>query len=129
LALKTVLIGFHRSDIIGRNCKFLQGIYEPSEKQQQSIDKMREALRTGKRLTPTLLTNYRNDGSSFVNLLTMKPLFDQHNNYRFVVGLQHELPFKDLSEITEEMQKMIMSDTSPTSLKLLEILPDRIFVD
>ena len=37
------------------------------------------------------LTNYRRDGTTFQNLLSLVPVFDTHGVYRFVVGLQFEV--------------------------------------
>ena len=37
------------------------------------------------------LTNYRRDGTTFQNLLSLVPVFDTHGVYRFIVGLQFEV--------------------------------------
>jgi hypothetical protein len=116
-------------EIIGRNCKFLQGSYTPCAKQLRSLRVISDALMNAKRLAPILLTNFMKDGTPFVNLLTMKPIFDQHRAYRYVVGLQYKLPYATLDEISDEMRERILIDTSPLTLKLLKIIPDDIFVE
>ena len=63
------LTGYERRDVIGRNCRFLQG----DETDQQEVDKIRHAIKTGSSVTVELL-NYRKDGSRFWNRLSLSPL-------------------------------------------------------
>ena len=37
------------------------------------------------------VTNYRKDGSSFVNVLTIHPVHDSDNEYRFSIGILSDL--------------------------------------
>jgi len=79
------------AEIIGQNCKFLQqkenAIIE-AEKEQRLL--LTEALRDAKPVK-VVLTNYRKNGEKFLNLLSMKPIFDQLGNYRYVVAIQFEV--------------------------------------
>jgi hypothetical protein len=120
--------GYDRCEIIGKNCKFLQGNQKPCELQRQNIGKIRQTLHEEKQLTPTLLTNYKKDGTSFVNMLTMKPIFDQYNECRFVIGIQHELPYTNLIEVVN-MRPYVSETYLMLSTKLLELLPDQIVMD
>ena len=36
------------------------------------------------------ITNYRKDGSSFVNLLSLRPVHDSNGVYRFCIGVQFD---------------------------------------
>jgi PAS domain S-box-containing protein len=80
------IAGYEKSEIIGRNCRFLQD--ETAEK--ESIQLMRTALREAKPVK-VYITNVTKDGKHFRNLLAMKPLFDQHGRYRYVLGCQFSL--------------------------------------
>ena len=55
-----LMTGYTRGEIIGHNCRFLQG----EDRDQPEIDQVREALRERKPVTVTL-RNYRKDGSLF----------------------------------------------------------------
>ena len=65
------LTGYPDSDVIGRNCRFLQG----PETSPEAIAKLRAAVSEGRSLTIELL-NYRKDGSSFWNQLYISPVCD-----------------------------------------------------
>lgn len=80
---------FHRttqygmSDVIGRNCRFLQG---PGTN-PLSVRRIRAQLEAGKEHFETLL-NYRRDGSPFMNLLLCAPLIDSRGTVRYFLGAQ-----------------------------------------
>jgi hypothetical protein len=99
-----------------------------SDKQERNLRTLSRSLKDAKHLAPILLTNYKKDGTSFVNLLATKPIFDQNHSYRYVIGLHCRLPFSHLDEITDEVRDNILEDSSPSQLKLLKIIPDQIYV-
>ncbi|KAM0425819.1 hypothetical protein ACHAPT_009070 [Fusarium lateritium] len=80
---------FHRTTqygmnfAIGRNCRFLQGPRTNSF----SVRRIREKLEAGQEHCETFL-NYRRDGSPFVNLLMVAPLFDSRGIVRYHLGAQ-----------------------------------------
>ena len=61
------------------------------------------------------LTNYKKSGELFQNLLSMKPVFDADNIYRYVIGVQFEI--KDDSNLK---QRLVQLD------KLLRLLPSKL---
>ncbi|KAI1097459.1 hypothetical protein F4804DRAFT_171401 [Jackrogersella minutella] len=69
--------------VLGRNCRFLQGPYT----NLSSVRRIREHLEAGKEHCETLL-NYRRDGSPFMNLLMVAPLFDIRGVVRYHIGAQ-----------------------------------------
>ncbi len=65
------LIGYTQEEIIGRNCRFLQGeATDPA-----AIEEIRRALRAQEDVHLELV-NYRKDGSSFWNALFVSPVID-----------------------------------------------------
>ncbi|KAI8627742.1 hypothetical protein F5Y19DRAFT_164318 [Xylariaceae sp. FL1651] len=77
---------------LGRNCRFLQG----PKTAPSSIRRLRETLVVGKEHCETLL-NYRRDGSVFMNLLMITPLYDNRGVIRYYLGAQ-----VDVSGLVEE---------------------------
>ncbi|KAM0327729.1 hypothetical protein ACHAQA_006024 [Verticillium albo-atrum] len=69
--------------VIGRNCRFLQG----PKTNPFSVQRIREKLLAGKECYETFL-NYRRDGSPFMNLLMMAPLYDSRGTIRYFIGAQ-----------------------------------------
>ncbi|TQV98438.1 PAS-like protein [Cordyceps javanica] len=69
--------------VIGRNCRFLQGpCTNPF-----SIKRIREKLEAGVEHYETFL-NYRRDGSPFMNLVMLAPLYDSRGTIRYFIGAQ-----------------------------------------
>ncbi|KAI5205360.1 hypothetical protein E4T39_03070 [Aureobasidium subglaciale] len=75
--------GYQKDFVIGRNCRFLQGPKTSSA----SVHRLIEALRAGQEVTETLL-NYRRNGTPFMNLLMIAPLYDNKGTVRYFVGAQ-----------------------------------------
>ncbi len=77
------LTGYARDDVIGRNCRFLQG--------RNTDPKMRGRLRAAiEQRTEALvqITNYRRDGSEFENIVFLMPIFDAAGELLYVLGSQ-----------------------------------------
>ena len=106
--------GYMRSEITGQNCRFLQ-TGEICE--QDVIDKLSAALSSAVPVK-VAITNYRKDGSTFLNLLAMKPIFDTRGKYRFVIGVQF-----DVTSEGDKITKINLIDD------LLSILPNVVFCE
>ncbi|KAF9870843.1 hisactophilin c49s mutant phototropin phy3 fusion protein [Colletotrichum karsti] len=80
---------FHRTTqygmnyVIGRNCRFLQG----PKTNPFSVKRLRDKILAGKEHYETFL-NYRRDGSPFMNLLMVAPLYDSRGTVRYFIGAQ-----------------------------------------
>lgn len=79
------LTGFDPEEIVGRNCRFLQGPQTDSA----DIDIIRNAIRNQSDCRVTLL-NYRRDGSSFYNDLVITPIRDSQGTVTHFVGVQND---------------------------------------
>ncbi len=64
------LTGYERSEVLGRNCRFLQG---PGTN-REDVDKVRAAIARLDAIEIDLL-NYKKDGSTFWNRLLLSPVF------------------------------------------------------
>lgn len=80
----TELCEYEPDEVIGRNCRFLQG----PKTSKQSTQKIRSALANGEGCEVEI-TNYRKSGSSYLIKLKIEPLFtDNSKAPRFYVGTQ-----------------------------------------
>ena len=77
------MTGYDASEVLNRNCRFLQG---PGTN-RADVAKVRDAVRTGERVTVRLL-NYRKDGSEFWNLLTVAPVKLADGTVAKFIGVQ-----------------------------------------
>ena len=69
--------------VLGRNCRFLQG----PRTDGASVRRIRERLAAGREHCETFV-NYRRDGSPFMNLLMVAPLYDSRGVVRYHIGAQ-----------------------------------------
>jgi phosphoserine phosphatase RsbU/P len=83
------LTGFSAAEVIGRNCRFLQGPGTDPE----SVAILRTAIRERRAVTVTLL-NYRKNGTPFWNRLSITPVHDAAGTVTHFIGVQ--------SDVTEE---------------------------
>jgi PAS domain S-box-containing protein len=74
---------YGRDYVIGRNCRFLSG----PKTSRRAIERMRQAMKNGQEVCETLV-NYRRDGSPFMNLLMIAPLYDNKGVIRYFIGCQ-----------------------------------------
>ncbi|MED6121020.1 Phototropin-2 [Stylosanthes scabra] len=101
------MTGYASKDVIGRNCRFLQG----PETDMDEVAKIRDAARNGKSYCGRLL-NYKKDGTPFWNLLTITPIKDDNGNTIKFIGMQVEV-----SKYTEGLsEKVLRPNGLPTSL-------------
>lgn len=93
-----LISGYSREEIVGRNCRFLQG----EDRDQEGLEEIRRTL-AKKSTTTVTLRNYRKDGTRFLNRLTIRPLFDRQGELIYYLGVQHDVT--DLVETEEELQR------------------------
>ncbi|MDC0886275.1 PAS domain-containing protein [Altererythrobacter sp.] len=80
------LTGYSEEEIIGRNCRFLQG---PRTK-MEPVERLRNAIDKEEVLVVELL-NYRKDGSTFWNALHMGPIYDVNGELIYFFGSQWDV--------------------------------------
>nr|AML78726.1 putative LOV domain-containing protein [Cunonia capensis] len=101
------MTGYTSKEVIGRNCRFLQGAGTDPE----DVAKIREALQNGQSYCGRLL-NYKKDGTPFWNLLTISPIKDESGAVLKFIGMQVEV-----SKHTEgSKEKTVRPNGLPESL-------------
>lgn len=76
------LTGYSQDDVLGRNCRFLQG----NETSQDKVALIRNAVKTGEDVSLTF-ANYTSDGTPFWNNLFIAALRDADNNIVNFIGV------------------------------------------
>ena len=92
------MTGYCAAEVLGRNCRFLQG----PDTDRTIIANIRDALRQGRGLQVTI-KNYRKDGTPFWNKLSLSPVRDDSGNLTHFVGTQSDL--SERIEVQEALQQ------------------------
>ena len=80
------ITGYPPEEVIGRNCRFLQGpATDPA-----AVAAIRDALAAARPIDIRLV-NYRRDGKRFVNELHISPVHDAERKLLYVMGIQHDV--------------------------------------
>jgi PAS domain S-box-containing protein len=87
------LTGYSIEEVLGRNCRFLQG---PGT-DRDTLERLRLAIRRKHACTVQLL-NYRKDGTSFWNRLSITPVRDPSGNVTHFIGVQSDVTEQKLAE-------------------------------
>lgn len=82
----TQMTGYEQAEILGRNCRFLQGDGTDPE----VVEKIRQRL-SEQRDVHVTLRNYRKDGSLFWNDLYIAPVRNPDEQLTHFVGVQHDI--------------------------------------
>ena len=135
------ITGYSSSDILGKNCRFLQG----NDTDPQAIKTIRTCLREEKDCLVTL-KNYRKDGTPFWNELAISPVRDAKGEVTHYIGIQTDISERKRAEValkaSEERYRLLAENAtdlisrhspegiylyaSPACRKLLEYQPEEL---
>nr|AML77216.1 putative LOV domain-containing protein [Syntrichia princeps] len=103
------LTEYTREEILGRNCRFLQG----PETDQNTVQQIRDAIKEKRDITVQLL-NYTKSGKPFWNLFHLQAMHDQRGELQYFIGVQ-----LDGSEYVEPVRHRLSDNTEQKSAKLV----------
>lgn len=92
------ITGYCAREILGRNCRFLQG----PDTDRATVANIRNALIEGLECQ-VIIKNYRKDGTPFWNKLSLSPVRDDQGNLTHFVGIQSDL--SERIEVQEALQQ------------------------
>jgi len=107
------MTGYKAKEVLGINCRFLQGV----DRDQPGLEQLRLAIREGKSCLVTL-RNYRQDGSQFWNELSISPIHNPDGELTHFLGIQ-----KDVSQrfVLEELLRQRNVDLEASNNELLRL--------
>ena len=106
------ITGYEPEEVIGKNCRFLQG----AETDQTVVAQLRQAIAEQREIQVTVL-NYRKDGQPFWNELKISPIFADNGLLLYFVGVQTDITQR--KQVAQQLQEQAT---------LLEVATDAIFV-
>ncbi|ELY50840.1 bacterio-opsin activator domain-containing protein [Natronococcus jeotgali] len=101
------ITGYDYEDVVGRNCRILQG--EASD--PEAVAEMRTGIDEERPVTVEL-TNYRKDGTAFWNEVTIAPVRNDAGEVTHYVGFQNDVTARKEAELelerrTEELEHIL----------------------
>jgi len=100
------ITGYDRDEVVGRNCRFLQG----EETREERVAEMRRAIEAGEPVSVEL-RNYRKGGEMFWNRVTIAPLRDESGELDHFVGFQKDVtPRRELIEEFSSLGAVLAHD-------------------
>ena len=109
------MTGYSEKEIMGRNCRFLQGAQTDSN----MVSSIRQAIAEQREFQGILL-NYRKDGTSFSNELILSPVFDEAGELMSYVGLQNDVTERE--QARQLLEKRVEERTADLADSQIEIL-------
>ena len=95
----TRLTGYPPEDILGRNCRFLQG----ADTDPIAVARIRTAL-DEQRAVATVIRNYRRDGTPFWNQVVISPVVDEAGRVTHHIGIQVDVTDRVESERARDLE-------------------------
>ncbi|WP_046861588.1 histidine kinase famiy protein [Microvirga massiliensis] len=96
------LTGYTEDEILGRNCRFLQG----AQTSRETVQELREAIAERRAVSVEIL-NYRRDGTPFWNACFIGPVFDKGGKLLYFFASQLDVTRRRTSEAAfRQAQKM-----------------------
>ncbi len=96
------MTGYSRAEVMGRNCRFLQG----PETDRAVVAQVRQAVAERREIATELL-NYRKNGSTFWNALFISPVYDQRGELKYFFSSQLDISRRrDAEQALGQARKM-----------------------
>mmetsp|Transcript_15424 Transcript_15424/g.27007 ORF Transcript_15424/g.27007 Transcript_15424/m.27007 type:complete len:174 (+) Transcript_15424:51-572(+) len=117
-----VLTGYTKSEIIGRNCRFLND--GTTDMGQDLKAELRDSVQNGTTFTG-ILPNIRKDGEMFWNLLHMETIF--LHDKRYIIGIQSDISDLDLDMANVDQMaalENIWSELTEANIEIWDRLHD-----
>lgn len=120
------LTGYPKEEVLGRNCRFLQG----PNTDPAAVEQIRAAIRDQQACVVEFV-NYRKDGAPFWNRLSITPVYDEAGRVSHFIGVQSDVTHrKEVEQLKNDLVATVSHElrTPLTSLQgFAELLLTRDF--
>lgn len=114
------ITGYTAEEVIGRNCRFLQG----PDTDPEAIEQLRQSIRTGEECH-VVLKNYRKDGTPFWNDLTISPVRDASGTLTHFIGVQTDITKRKIAEKEVERSNALLQAQQEAALDGILVIDEK----
>ncbi|PEQ11898.1 histidine kinase [Novosphingobium sp. PC22D] len=111
------LTGYDERDVIGRNCRFLQG----PDTDPEAVRRIREAIRNEDVVVVEIL-NYRKDGTPFWNALHLGPIYREDGELLYFFGSQWDVSDVRAARAEERNQRLLARELSHRMKNMFSVI-------
>ena len=111
------LTGYEEEEIIGHNCRFLQG----PDTNPKTVAKIRDALRDEEVVVVEIL-NYRKDGTPFWNALHLGPIYDDQDRLKYFFGSQWDVTDVHAARADEKHARTLSRELSHRMKNMFSVI-------
>jgi len=111
--------GYTIQEVLGRNCRFLQG----TDSDQEDLDVLKEAIKEGEECQ-VILRNYRKDGTLFWNELSLAPVRDKNNVLTHFIGVQRDITSRIKAEEAQQAYSDALEDSDAHLRAIIDAEPE-----
>lgn len=112
------LTGFESHEIIGKNCRFLQG----HDTLQPDVEKLKLAIARGDNRIETELLNYRKDGSAFINALMISAIRGDDGELLYYFASQEDVTTERRAQELEASERRLLMEVDHRTLNALALI-------
>ena len=100
------MTGYSQDEIIGHNCRFLQG----DERDQEARFELKNSIANCQPVQ-VVIRNYRKNGELFYNHLSLTPLFDNEGKLMYYLGVQYDVTAQakaeqEIKRLSEQLEDL-----------------------
>jgi PAS domain S-box-containing protein len=111
------LTGYDEEDIIGKNCRFLQG----PDTNPETVAKIRDAIASEDVVIVEIL-NYRKDGTPFWNALHLGPIYSDDGELLYFFGSQWDVSDMRATRAEERHQRLLARELSHRMKNMFSVI-------
>lgn len=112
------LTGYSGDEVIGRNCRFLQG----PETAEADVEEIRRGLAADNHFISVELLNYRKDGSTFWNQLSISPVHDESGSTIYHFASQKDVSARRRAEELEAVERLLLMEIDHRAMNALALV-------
>lgn len=111
------LSGYDAHEVLGRNCRFLQG----PDTAPEAVQRLREGLAREETVEVELL-NYRRDGAAFWNAVHLSPVYDKAGRLTYYFGSQWDVSERHNAQGLRAAERRLLREVDHRAMNALALV-------